>query len=279
MAARPFSRFAAVDWSGANRPKRGADSIWIASTDRPSTNPATRHAATERVAQLIGDALTAGERLLIGFDFAFGYPEGFARAVGLDGWQGVWADLHARIADAPDNASNRFALAAHYNRQLPGEGPFWGYTRKADIPDGLLRTKCAAWAQDFGYLREVERRERKASPVFKLAYTGSVGSQALLGIARLEGLRRRFPGQIAVWPFETDFASDLSAPVVFAEIYPSRHTVPDGPGVKDRRQVEAVLRDFEAWNGAALREALDAPGLSGRARNAVRREEGWVVGL
>ena len=274
-----FHRFAAVDWSGANMPKRGAESIWIAATGQPISNPPTREAATEEISRLIESALSAGERLMIGFDFAFGYPAGFAGALGLGDWRGVWEALHRDITDGPDNRSNRFEVAARWNRRLPGEGPFWGYTRKAGIPKGLSRTKFPAWAQDFDYLREAERRDRKASPVFKLAYTGSVGSQALLGIARLEGLRRRFPGQVAVWPFETDFASDLSAPVVFTEIYPSRHEVPDGPGVKDQRQVDAVLRDFEAWNGPALWEALAAPSLTKKARTGVRAEEGWVVGL
>ena len=283
MAARTepqlFDRFAVVDWSGANVPRSGADSIWIAASGTASANPVTRAQATERIADLIEDALGANERLMIGFDFAFGFPAGFASAVGLDGWQSIWAHLHDRIEDGADNRSNRFDVAAHWNRLLPGDGPFWGYTMKAGLPDGLSRKSHSVWSHPFGYKREAEQRERKASPVFKLAYTGSVGSQSLLGIARLEELRRRFAGRVAVWPFETAFADDLSAPVVFTEIYPTRHGVPDGPEVKDQRQVEAVLRDFEAWNGERLRGVLAVPSLCGGARMAVQREEGWVVGL
>ena len=275
----PFDRFAVVDWSGANSPKRGADSIWIARSGGPSLNPVTRAAATDILSGMIETALVKGERLMIGFDFAFGYPAGFARAVGLDGWRSMWAHLHDAIEDGPDNRSNRFEVAAAWNRRLSGGGPFWGYTMKAGLPDGLSRTRHAVWAHPFDYRREAEKTERKASPVFKLAYTGSVGSQTLLGIARLEALRRRFGGHVAVWPFETGFAEDLSAPVVFTEIYPSRHDVPDGPSVKDKRQVEAVLRDFESRNGEALRRDLSAPSLSGGRRTAARFEEGWVVGL
>ena len=274
-----FHRFAAVDWSGANTPKRGADSIWIAATGRKSTNPPTRTEATGQLGALISDALAADERLLIGFDFAFGFPAGFAAAVGLRGWEGGWAHLHDHIEDGAGNRSNRFQVAAAWNRLCAGAGPFWGYTMKRGLPDGLARTRHGKWEHPFDYTRHAEKAERRASPVFKLAYTGSVGSQSLLGMARLEALRRRFPGQIAVWPFETDFAGDLSAPVVFAEIYPSRHAVPDGAGVKDKRQVEAVLRDFAAWNGDALLRALAAPSLKGKARTEVRAEEGWVVGL
>ncbi len=274
-----FDRFAVVDWSGANVPRTGADSIWIARSAGVSSNPATRHDATEQIAALIEDALRSGERLMIGFDFAFGFPAGFSRSVGLQDWASVWAHLHAHIEDDARNRSNRFAVAAAWNRLCPGEGPFWGYTMKDGLPDGLSRKSHAAWTHPFTYKREAERRERKASPVFKLAYTGSVGSQSLLGIARLEGLRRRFPGKIAIWPFETDFADDLSAPIVFAEIYPSRHAVADGQAVKDRRQVEAVLRDFEAWNGEALVRQLFAPSLVGTVRDNALQEEGWLLGL
>jgi precorrin-8X/cobalt-precorrin-8 methylmutase len=101
-----------------------------------------------------------------------------------------------------------------------------------------------------------------------------------LGIARLEGLRRRFDGRVAVWPFDTNFAEDLSAPIICAEIYPSSHAVPDGPAVKDQRQVEAVLSDFLSWDAkGSLREKLNAPDLTGEARHAAQSEEGWVVGL
>ncbi|MEM7730820.1 MAG: hypothetical protein AAF311_16425 [Pseudomonadota bacterium] len=281
-----FDRILVVDWSAANAPVTGADSIWIADSDAPTRNPPTRAAAMMRVGAAIEATLERDERLLIGWDFAFGYPAGFAGALGLRGWRGVWAHIHAHVRDGADNRSNRFEVAAAMNRALgDAPGPFWGHSRAAP-PPGLrakryLSDADRVWPfEDFAYLRAVERRLPAASPVFKLAYTGSVGSQTLLGITRLEGLRRAWPGRIAVWPFQTDFAADLSAPVVLAEIYPSAHDVPDGPDVKDRRQVEAVLRDFVAWNAdGSLRTRLAAPGLSGAAREAVRCEEGWVVGL
>ncbi|MGB6229580.1 MAG: hypothetical protein WBF53_05580 [Litorimonas sp.] len=282
--ARLFDRIVIVDWSSANGPKTGADSIWIADSRAPTLNPPTRAAAMERIDAVIEDGRQRGERLLTGWDFAFGYPAGFAAALGLEGWRGVWDRLHARTQDGPDNRSNRFEVGARINRELgPHGGPFWGHVGR-ERPNGLSGRRFPSGGRDFpypfDYLRHVERALPSASPVFKLAYPGSVGSQALLGIAQLEGLRRRFPERVAVWPFETDFAADLSAPVTLAEIYPSAHAVPEGPEVKDRRQVEAVLRDFLDWDEQGLlHEKLNAPGLTGAARDAVRREEGWVVGL
>lgn len=274
-----FDRFAIIDWSGGNTAKRGKDSIWIAASRQDSVNPPTRQAATDALTALIQEALSDQQRLLIGFDFAFGSPSGFAAALGHDGWQDVWAHLHESIIDRPDNRNNRFEVAAGVNRKLTHEGPFWGYTMKADPPKGLSRKKPQHWSHPFAYSRHAERLDPRAKSVFQLAYNGAVGSQSLLGIARLEGLRRRFPGQIAIWPFETNFDQNLSAPVIFAEIYPSRHHVPNGPEVLDQRQVEAVLRDFEDWNGPQLLHALSAPGLNEKARTKVRAEEGWIVGL
>lgn len=280
-----FDRILIVDWSASNSPKTGADSIWIADSHAPSCNPATRAEAMGWVDAVIAQSLARQERLLMGWDFAFGYPAGFAAALGLTGWSNVWAWLHARIGDGPDNRSNRFDVAAEMNMAMGiNEGPFWGHVGK-HCPPGLSPKRYPTgkkdnWSYEFEYVREAERRAKGAKSVFQLAYNGSVGSQALLGIAQLEGLRRRFAGQIAVWPFETDFATDLSAPVICAEIYPSAHAVPAGDGVKDQRQVDAVLRDFLSWNQSGRMEhALCAPSLSGSARSAVRDEEGWIVGL
>lgn len=278
-----FDRILIVDWSAANSPKTGADSIWIADSHAPSCNPSTRTEAMAMIEAAVAQSLARQERLLLGWDFAFGYPVGFAAALGLTGWSDIWAWLHARVCDGDDNRSNRFDVAAEMNMALSAQdGPFWGYVGK-HCPPGLSAKRYprgvkSNWSYDFDYVREAERRARGAKSVFQLAYNGSVGSQALLGIARLEDLRRRFAGQIAIWPFETDFAADLSAPVICAEIYPSAHIVPDGVGVKDQRQVEAVLRDFlDRSQSGTMERALSAPSLSGAARDHVRHAEGWIV--
>ncbi|MEL6687141.1 MAG: hypothetical protein AAFP97_05940 [Pseudomonadota bacterium] len=286
MADRLFDRILIVDWSAANKPKTGADSIWISDSHAPSSNPATRAQAMQSIETIIAETLSKQQHLLIGWDFAFSYPQGFAKALGYQNRAALWSALYEQITDTNRNQSNRFDVAAKLNQRLGSDlGPFWGYVGKA-CPDGLSPKRYdpdtpAEWPYPaFDYLRQVERWLPSASPVFKLAYTGSVGSQALLGIARLEGLRRQFEGQIALWPFDTGFAEDLSAPVICAEIYPSSHIVPDGPAVKDQRQVEAVLCDFLSWDaGGSLREKLNAPDLTGEARHAAQSEEGWVVGL
>jgi precorrin-8X/cobalt-precorrin-8 methylmutase len=280
-----FDRILIIDWSAANSPKTGADSIWIADSHAPTRNPSTRTEAMAVIETVVAQSLARQERLLLGWDFAFGYPAGFAAALGLTGWSGLWAWLHARVQDDDDNRSNRFDVAAEMNMALSTQdGPFWGHVGK-DCPPGLSPKRYPLgvkdnWSYGFDYAREAERQERGAKSVFQLAYNGSVGSQALLGIARLEGLRRRFAGPIAIWPFETDFAADISAPIICAEIYPSAHTVPDGVEVKDQRQVETVLHDFLDWaRSGSMSRALGAPSLTGATRDRVHREEGWIVRL
>ncbi|MGH7055068.1 MAG: cobalamin biosynthesis protein, partial [Stellaceae bacterium] len=83
-----FDTFAMVDWSAASAPKQGRDSIWVCwhgPRGERFDNPPTRHAARTLLAELLAEALGRGERVLIGFDFPFGYPAGLAARLGLAG--------------------------------------------------------------------------------------------------------------------------------------------------------------------------------------------------
>ncbi len=285
-----FDHYIAVDWSAHSGPKTGRDSIWIAEiaahADAPvARNPATRQAAMEHLSARIGAALAAGERVLLGFDFAFGYPEGAAAALsGVAHWSALWQLLAAEIEDAADNGSNRFVAAGRINARLaPGMPRFWGHPWQQHY-EALTPRRPAGNHATIPERRRVEARQRNAQPVWKLSGIGAVGSQALLGIPRLEALRRTagFGGRIAVWPFETGFANDLSAPVVLAEIFPSLLPIDVAPGeVRDRQQVLAVAGLLAAADAAGeLGSLLSAPpDLAEPDRAAVLREEGWIVGV
>ena len=272
-----FDGYAAVDWSANGVPKRGRDSIWIAvqgwgGTEGPE-NPRTRADAVARIEGLLGRATEAGMRLLCGFDFPFGYPAGTARMLtGRDGWEAVWSRIAAVIEDGPDNANNRFDAAAVLNAAFPGDGPFWGNGLKRDIP-GLPRRKPSGWGTNLPRnRRHAESKVRRAQEVWKLVGAGSVGGQALTGIAALQRLRQRTGAK--VWPFETLGEGRAH---VLAEIYPSLIEPAPGPAVKDARQVRAV---------AAALGRLDADGALARhlsvPRNLppeVREEEATILGM
>ena len=191
-----FDGYVAVDWSANGAPKRGRDSIWLAGAGRGGLeepeNPATRAEAVERIEGLLRSATSAGRRLLLGFDFPFGYPKGTARMLtGRGGWEAVWARIAELVEDGPDNANNRFDAAAALNAAFAGDGPFWGNGLKRDIP-GLPRRKPGGWGANLPRnRRHAESEVRRAQEVWKLIGAGSVGGQALTGIAALEGLRRR----------------------------------------------------------------------------------------
>ncbi|MEL6587305.1 MAG: molybdopterin-binding protein, partial [Pseudomonadota bacterium] len=211
-------------------------------------------------------------RTLLGFDFAMGYPAGFAEALtGQPDALAVWDWLAARIEDGPDNANNRFDVAAEMNGAFPGIGPLWGcpptLTRDGLPPKGTARTGHGI-ASDH---REVEGHARSAHSVFKLFTTGAVGSQSLVGLAALAGLRARHPA-LAVWPQQTGFAVP-QAQQVLVEIYPSLYPPADHP-IKDAGQVIATARALRA----ATADWFTAPATVPDAHR-IAREEGWILGV
>lgn len=266
-----FERFAMVDWSGGNdqgaRPRK--DAIWIAQSG--GTAPLyqrNRQVATETLSAVIEAALIADERLLIGFDFPFGYPRGFAHALTgrLDPFA-VWQWLTDRIEDTPKQ-NNRFDLAGQMNTKLAaGHGPFWGNALRRDIA-GLPRT-LADYQNPFPKKRRAEELTARALTCWQLAGAGAVGSQVLMGLPVLHRLRQRFPGQIAVWPFEA-----LDRPIAFVEVFPSlidgAVKAATGPAdIRDAVQVRLMADALERLAPAALTELLDVDA----------SEEGWIFGL
>ena len=272
-----FDGYVAVDWSANGKPKRGPDSIWIAARGWGGTlapeNPATRAEAVVRIEALLADATAAGRRLLLGFDFPFGYPAGTARMLtGRDGWDAVWARIAELVEDGPDNANNRFDAAAALNAPFAGDGPFWGNGLKRDIA-GLPRRKPSGWGEHLPpNRRHAESEVRRAQEVWKLVGAGSVGGQALTGIAALQGLRRRTGAEI--WPFETLGEGRAH---VLAEIYPSLIEPAPGPEVKDARQVRAVTAALQRLDETgALARHLAAPR---ELPPVVREEEATIFGM
>ncbi|MBI1391885.1 MAG: hypothetical protein GC152_04000 [Alphaproteobacteria bacterium] len=294
-SARLFDRYIAVDWSAANSPVLGANSIWVAEAEaasgrilsRPPVNIATRSAAMSYVADRLADARKCGLRSLVGFDFPFGYPAGAAEAIaGQPGWRSLWQWLQQNIVDGDDNRSNRFAVADRANAKFPGGvGPYWGNSTKTEYRR-LTRKKTRYVYATVAERRQVERIVRTAKTVWQLSGAGCVGSQSLTGIARLERLRREFQGACAVWPFETAFAANLDttqafAPIIFAEIYPSLFAVHGNDGEPpDSAQVRTVVgalaeADFEG----RMRMMLSAPvALRETELEAAISEEGWILG-
>ena len=288
-----FDRYAIIDWSAANTPTTGKDSIWIALATREggevriteTVNAPTRSAAMARLRQFFRDALAEGKTIFAGFDFPFGYPRGGAAAItGEAGWQALWAYFAEALQDRDDNFSNRFEVTGRLNRERLAFAPmYWGRPMHQEVP-GLSVTKPDPYPTALPERRLGEARTAKAQPVWKLNFTGSVGSQAITGIARLEQLRSdpEFAGKIAVWPFETRFAEAIAAPIVLAEIYPGLVDIEKGEkSCLDEAQVDTLAELFARLDAAdRFGPLLDVPrDLSEDDLVAVLDEEGWIVGL
>lgn len=301
-----FDRYIAVDWSAANAPKRGKDSIWIGELGPegrvPSENPPTRHQAMQLITARLLAARERGERIMLGFDFVFGYPRGAAAAIvsatGLSNtspivgeagrgesqapWSQLWSALAAAVTDTPDNTSNRFHLAEAINLGLADGPHFWGHPHQHRYAALGPRRPGTAYA-NIPERRLAERYVRSAQPVWKLTGVGSVGSQAMLGIARLEALRTdpRLAADIAIWPFETAFVDNLTKPITITEIYPSLFPVTEADGLpRDRAQVEVTTTRFAELDRAGLLATVlsPPPGLTTAEREILIAEEGWIAG-
>lgn len=263
-----------VDWSGGNDrgPTPKKDAIWIGAVGHDGVEPPVycrnRQVAEVWLTDRLEAELAAGRRVLAGFDFPFGYPEGFAAAVtGREDALTLWDWLETRIEDAP-KANNRFDIAGAINARFAGVGPFWGNGLKRDI-DHLPRKGRARTPNPFPERRACETRATGAFTCWQLSGAGAVGSQVLMGLPVLARLRRHFTGKVAAWPFEP-----LARPIALVEIWPSliapsvaaaAHLHP----VKDAVQVALMARAL-----ARLGPGLD-PILAAPATGA----EGWILGL
>lgn len=297
-----FDYFMSIDWSSRAKPssaKPTKDAIWVGegtATGRVNAKYfRTREACVVYVEQRLARLLKAGKRVLVGWDFVFGYPKGLAKALKIKkkpAWKNIWKLINRLINDGDDNANNRFTVGAELNRRISvGSGPFWG------VPVGQSGIFLGS-KKDFSYpvinkravlneRRIVEERVRKMQPGWKLAYAGSVGSQALLGIPRLYQFcsreEKKNKNRHTVWPFETDF--DRKVPtgpcVLHAEIYPSMIPLKKKDKIIDRAQVKAYVNWLqEEQRHGRLKDWLAGPeDLSKKQRKRVLRHEGWVLGV
>lgn len=290
-----FDAYLMIDWSAAGVPVRGRDSIWLGLTARRHgrcrlarlENPSTRAAATARIIDIVAGIVARGERVLIGFDFPFGFPAGTARKLGLPGlpWRHIWQLLDDGLTDTPDNLNNRFDLAEDLNRRLSGGPfPFWGIAREEERRYLVRRGRRPHEPGDLAERRLCDRRVPTAQPVWKLAGIGSAGSQALTGIPRVWQVRRdpRLAFACHLWPFETGLRHDPRPAAIIAEVYPSLVAPRRLRGrPKDAGQVAAIGRHFAALDEAGRLEALFGgdPALDSAAQHVIETEEAWILGV
>lgn len=311
-----FDAYIMVDWSGGDRRRAGKqDCIWIAYGAADDVAPVTlsppsRTEAEYCITSVLETVLASNNRrVLLSADFGYGYPAGFASLLppptapgDLPPWRRVWQYLRKHMHDdigtkpgrQPTNRSNRFEVASAINAiasTTAAPGPFWclfNSGRYACVPQKRPAQPFDTAKGPIAARRLTDERARSDTP-FRLFGTGSVGSQVLTGIPRLERIRfeSRFAGCSAVWPFETGWAPPIGrwlAPdirVLHAEIYPSVRA-PLADSIKDKGQVRSMwhwARDLDRQN-LFLREFEIPAGIMRESREdaTIRSEEGWILG-
>lgn len=303
MTSRLFDAIIAVDFSAAEGPKKGEGSVWIGIMKRDARfrpiyadlNPSTRQEAMASLRDLLLDFKKRDEKVLIGFDFALGFPRGTSKKLGLEpSAKALWSFVSKNIVDKPDNTNNRFAVAAKINRLMTDQAyPFWGCPKKA-AQKWLSTLKPA----DFGEfpefrLTELGARLKKApaKSLWQMHGAGVVGGQSLLGIAHIESLKQTSGLTGRLWPFETGLnalkPSDLEGvDWVGCEIYPSLfeklyEVSPLPHEVKDQTQVRLMCETLTKLDDQGDLGGLFAgpSSLSEPDRTLVESEEGWILGL
>jgi len=298
--ARLFDAYVIADWTAAEGKKTGEQSLWIGVMKRDvrfrlayeAHNPATRAEGEKLLRSILADLRKQGQRVLLGFDFALGLPEGTAARLGLEGepWAALWKFMASNVVDKPDNTNNRFAVAAKMNRLMTDEArPFWG------APARFTQRWMASTKPTLGYgdVPEFRRTERAAiarkaalKPVWQMHGAGVTGGQSLLGMAMAKRLVDDLGASVAVWPFGTgwralDKADVEPLDVLVVEVLPALFPGKAEPGeVKAQAGVRAAADALARLDDKGELAALFAPpkGTSEADVAVVQREEGWMLG-
>ena len=300
-----FDGYIMVDWSAANSRTTGKDSIWVAElmenvNDVILTNYPTRSCFRKYLKGKMEEATENNKRLLIGFDFPFGYPYDSYDGFGCKNWTELCQLIDTEIDDNDNNENNRFAAAGKLNNTRFGKlfennnkhGPFWGHHRSNcfeglpfNTQEGYNRNLKAGQKlpEKFRCVeKEIIKQNRKNKKikkqrtitplsVWKLFHGASVGGQTLMGIPTLQTLKQR--GDCCVWPFQN---LDKTKHVI-AEIYPSIWDIQGDHNINDANQVYTVAKNIAYLDkNKRLQDFLNAP--DAYDKNIIKKE-GWILGV
>lgn len=280
----------AIDWSGARSGYRGV-AVACARAGTPVVTavpppPGFAHWTRSALVERLAAEIAGGERMLIGFDFAFCFAQASRPALGLaPDWslREVWAEVERRCAADPDHYGGTFVTTA-----VPGT-----YWRSGKQPVG--------WDEG---LRRVDLRARDGAGVrpesmLKLVGTKQVGLASLAGMRALHALGAAAGPRLAVWPgpvrpgqsvvleiFPTLFrraalgrvakirdAATLAQALAWwqARTAPDRDV--DRPGAISDDLTDALV------SAAALRQISQAPDALADPRDPAAALEGWIFGV
>jgi hypothetical protein len=208
MTIPEFEAYIAIDWSGAAGSYDGIAAA-ICRTGRSAPTLVTPHSGrwTRReITEWLKRRLCEGQRLLIGFDFAFGFPFepnlGYlgGQAPGINNIFDLWALIEAKSCGEPDFGCVRFVKNPDYTSLFWTAGPKperW-FERKR-------RTEHAC----------AEATGTRPDTLYKMIHSRQVGKASITGMRVLHHVRSSKQARVAIWPFDQVSTSAM------VEIYPT----------------------------------------------------------
>lgn len=202
-----FDAFVAMDWSGA---ARRYDGIAVAICPEGRAAPELvacrgRRWTREEVAEWLKNRLADELRLLIGLDFAFGFPyeeTGYlgGHAPGITDIFSLWALIEERSAGDTDFGCTRFIEDPDF------ADLFW---KAGQRPDAWIERKRRAEHAC------AEVTKTRPDTLYKLLHSKQVGKGSITGMRVLHHLRTCMKSRVSIWPFELPQSSAI------VEIYPT----------------------------------------------------------
>jgi hypothetical protein len=284
-----FDAFIAIDWSGAARAYNGiAAAICRKGRTPPEVVPPPGRRWTRgEIAEWLKRRLEERKRLLIGFDFAFGFPYedcGYlgGQADGVDNIFALWELIEAKSGGDADFGCSRFLADPIYSPLFWTAGP-----KPQEWVERKRQTEHAC----------AELTKTRPDTLYKLLHSKQVGKASITGMRVLRYVRSCRKDCVAIWPFETLRTSAV------VEIYPTMFRKRATGSVAKLRSMADLnlaldvlhsdpipkirgtrLSDHETdalISAAGMRWIASKPEVwtSPEVRSARVRREGWIFGI
>ncbi len=287
---RPFTHFAALDWSGARGPRQRGIALAVASGSAAPALVRPGHIwSRSEILEWLEGVAAAGENMLIGFDFsaAFAFADHGAY---FPGW-----------AESPADMRTLWALV----ERLAGGDPHYEAGGFLAHPEARRHFRQRGEAGDLfeagaGRLRVVEHHQRATKQAASVSNFNLVGA-AQVGKASLSGMRllHRLSHRIPLWPGDPVPAAGPMLVEIYTSLAARAAGLPPGRSkIRDGAALDAALAALgsppcrltgpvsdhasdalltAAWLRAIAGDA--APWSPSPLPDRLARTEGWTFGI